>query len=369
MSKSRRLVIKIGSSLITQGGRGLDRAAIGGWARQIAEAAEDGTQIVVVSSGAVAEGMVRMGWSERPDSLDRLQAAAAIGQMGLTEAWGEAFNRHGLHTAQVLLTHDDVANRRRYLNARSTLLSLIELGVVPIVNENDTVATDEIRFGDNDRLGALVTQLVDADGLIILTDQPGLMTADPTTNPDAQLVERGVAGDETLRGYAGAGAGRLGRGGMVTKLDAAALAARGGAWTLLMDGRDNAAIGAGIAGSARGTWLEPGGAALKGRKRWIAGRLQIAGLIEIDRGAERAIREQGGSLLPVGVVRVAGSFRRGDLVEIVNAAGTRLATGISNYPSDDAALIVGASSSALVERLGYVGDAELVHRDNLALSD
>ncbi|WP_370299389.1 glutamate 5-kinase [Abyssibacter sp.] len=370
MNESRRLVVKIGSSLITRGGRGLDHAAIARWSEQVASAVGAGTPIVIVSSGAVAEGMARMGWSERPDSLDRLQAAAAIGQMGLTEAWGDAFSKHGLHTAQVLLTHDDVADRRRYLNARSTLLSLIDLGVVPVVNENDTVATDEIRFGDNDRLGAVVAQLVDADGLIILTDQPGLMTADPTTHADAELVEAGAAGDPALRAYAGASSGRLGRGGMVTKLDAAALAAKSGAWTLLLDGSGDDALACAIDGTARGTRLTPSGAALKGRKRWIAGRLRIAGTIAVDAGAARALCKRGSSLLPVGVVRVSGQFRRGDLVEIVASDGAqRLATGITNYASEDAIRILGCASSELVDRLGYVGDAELIHRDNMALND
>ncbi|MEC9406161.1 MAG: glutamate 5-kinase [Pseudomonadota bacterium] len=363
----RRLVVKIGSALITNGGRGLDRAGIERWAAQVAAARAGGTEVVIVSSGAVAEGMARMGWAQRPDALDRLQAAAAIGQMGLTQAWGDAFGRHGLHTAQVLLTHDDVANRRRYLNARSTLLSLLSVGAIPVINENDTVATDEIRFGDNDRLGAVAAQLVEADGLIILTDQPGLMTADPRKDPTATLIEQGEAGDPTLRLYAAGGAGRLGRGGMLTKLDAAALAARSGAWTLLLDGREVDALPRAFMGTARGTRLAPKGAVLAARKRWIAGRLRVAGTVQLDPGAVAALTRQGGSLLPVGVVGVSGAFRRGDLIACEDPGGRRVAVGLSNYSAEEAEQIAGCASHELVDKLGYVGDVELIHRDNLAL--
>ena len=363
----RRLVVKIGSALITNGGRGLDRSGIERWAAQVAAARANGIEVVMVSSGAVAEGMARMGWTERPESLDRLQAAAAIGQMGLTQAWGDAFGRHGLHTAQVLLTHDDVANRRRYLNARSTLLSLLAVGAIPVINENDTGATDEIRFGDNDRLGAVAAQLVEADGLIILTDQPGLMTADPRKDPTATLIESGEAGDPALRLHAAGGAGRLGRGGMLTKLDAAALAARSGAWTLLMDGRGPDALAQALAGTARGTRLSAKGAVLAARKRWIAGRLRVAGSVRLDRGAVQALTCNGSSLLPVGVIAVSGEFRRGDLIACEAPDGRRIATGLSNYSAEEARQIAGCASQELVDRLGYVGDVELIHRDNLAL--
>lgn len=365
---TQRLVVKIGSALMTNGGEGLDRPAIARWAAQVAAARAGGLEVVIVSSGAVAEGMARMGWSERPDSLDQLQAAAAIGQMGLTQAWSDAFSQHGLHTAQVLLTHDDVANRRRYLNARSTLLSLLEVGAIPVINENDTVATDEIRFGDNDRLGAVAAQLVEADGLIIMTDQPGLMTADPRKNPAATLIEQGEAGDPALRLHAGGGAGRLGRGGMLTKLDAAALAARSGTWTLLLDGREELALARALAGEeGRGTRLTPKGTVLAARKRWIAGRLRVAGTVRLDLGAVEALTRNGGSLLPVGVVSVSGEFRRGDLIACEALDGRRVATGLSNYAHHEARLIAGCASHDLADKLGYVGDTELIHRDNLAL--
>lgn len=368
MSKSGSCVIvKIGSALITDGGRGLNRDAIAGWAQQIVAARQQGYSVIVVSSGAVAEGMARMGWTRRPESLDALQAAAAIGQMGVAQAWSEAFAVHATRTAQILLTHDDVADRQRYLNARSTLLALVKLGVVPIVNENDSVATDEIRLGDNDRLGAVTANLVDAQGLVILTDQPGLLDADPTRNPDAQLIRTGTAGDPALARYAGAGAGALGRGGMVTKLQAAALAASGGSWTVIADGRRDHVLSAALAGEPVGTRLEPAGAVLGARKRWIAGRLHPAGTIEIDAGAVRALREAGRSLLPVGVSAVRGAFQRGDVVSCVGPDGQAVATGLTNYSSDEARRLVGCATDAMVDVLGYVGDAELIHRDNLAL--
>ncbi|MBP7711326.1 MAG: glutamate 5-kinase [Gammaproteobacteria bacterium] len=365
---ARRWVIKIGSALITNDGRGLAREAIGGWVAQMAALRERGTEIVLVSSGAVAEGMRRLGWASRPKAVHELQAAAAVGQMGLVQVWESRFKEHGLHTAQVLLTHDDVARRDRYLNARSALRTLLGLGVVPVVNENDTVATDEIRLGDNDTLGAMVANLVEAQLLVILTDQGGLYEADPRTHPGVPLVREGRAGDPALLAMAG-GSGSLGRGGMQTKLRAATLAAHSGTATIIAPGRRDGVLLDIGAGEEVGTLLLPSQAAVGARKQWLAGQLRSKGRLHLDEGAARVLRESGRSLLAVGVREVEGRFGRGELVSCIGPDGREVARGLVNYGSDEARRIAGKPSSQIEELLGYVYEPEVIHRDNLVVTD
>jgi len=357
----QRWVVKIGSAMVTGDGRGLDREAIAAWARQLAELRREGREILIVTSGAVAEGMARLGWDERPESLPKLQAAAAVGQMGLVEAYAEGLARFDTHSAQILLTHDDLVDRERYLNARSTLRTLLDLGVVPVVNENDTVATDEIRFGDNDTLAALVANLVEADMLVILTDQPGLFEADPRKQPDAKLLAEVTAGDPALESMASPEGGRLGRGGMYTKVLAAKRAARSGAATIVAAGSEADVLCRLAAGEPLGTHFRPATNRLAARKQWLAGQLRV------DSGAARAVAEQGRSLLPVGVTAVSGQFARGELVSIVDADGQEFARGLVNYPSSDATRLVRCSSQTIAEAIGYREENELVHRDNLVL--
>ena len=363
----RRWVVKIGSAMVTGDGRGLDREAIAAWARQLAELRREGREVVIVTSGAVAEGMARLGWEERPESLPRLQAAAAVGQMGLVEAYAEGLARFDTHSAQILLTHEDLVDRSRYLNARSTLRTLLDLGVVPVVNENDTVATDEIRFGDNDTLAALVANLVEADMLVILTDQPGLFEADPRKHPDARLLDEVEAGDPRLESMASPEGGRLGRGGMYTKVLAAKRAARSGAATIVTAGSESDVLCRLAAGETLGTHFRPAANRLAARKQWLAGQLRVRGRLEVDAGASRAVTAQGRSLLPAGVTAVSGEFRRGELVSIAGPDGREFARGLVNYPSGDAARLVGLSSREIAETLGYREENELVHRDNLVL--
>ena len=367
LRKARRLVIKIGSALLTNDGKGLDVAALGLWVDQIAELIGEGVEVVVVSSGSVAEGMSRLGWQTRPQHLHELQAAAAVGQMGLVQTWEAQFKRHDIHTAQILLTHDDLSDRKRYLNGRSTLRTLLDYGVVPIVNENDTVVTDEIRFGDNDTLGALVSNLIEADGLIILTDQVGLFDKDPRKNADATLVTESRASDPALDAMAGGGAGALGRGGMVTKLRASRLAARSGAFTVIVGGRIEHVITRLRQGDVIGTLLLPEQGRVAARKQWIAGHLQTRGRLTLDAGAVRGICLGGRSLLPVGVKAVAGQFRRGEMVSCVDENGREVARGLVNYDAVEARAILGHSSSRITEVLGYVSDEEMIHRDNLVI--
>lgn len=367
LAASRRWVIKIGSSLVTAKGQGLDHAAIADWCAQIAALRADGREIVLVSSGAVAEGMARLGWKQRPAVIHELQAAAAVGQMGLVRAYEDAFKAHGIRAAQVLLTHDDVADRGRYLNARSTFNTLLALGVVPVVNENDTVATDEIRLGDNDTLGALTVNLVQADLLVILTDQDGLFDADPRLKPDAKLISGAELSDTRLAGMAGDSKGELGRGGMRTKLSAAHTAARSGAATLIAHGRAPQALLQAARGEDIGTWLRPAQSVMAARKRWIAGQMQVRGKLHLDEGAATVLRDKGKSLLPVGVHRVEGEFSRGDLVVCVAPDGREVARGLVNYESAEVQRILGLPSRELSARLGYPGDPELIHRDNLVL--
>jgi glutamate 5-kinase len=359
-------VVKIGSALITNEGRGLAREAIRDWVAQVAWLRRRGVELLLVSSGAVAEGMARLGWAARPKAVHELQAAAAVGQMGLVQVWESCFQEHGLHTAQILLTHDDVAGRERYLNARSTLRTLLALGVVPVVNENDTVATDEIRLGDNDTLGAMVANLVEAGVLVILTDQGGLYEADPRSYPDAALVSEGKAGDPVLEAMAG-GSGALGRGGMRTKLRAATLAARSGTATIIAPGRRPGVLTDIAAGEAVGTLLVPSQASLGARKQWLAGQLRVKGRLLVDAGAAQVLAESGRSLLAVGVRAVEGKFGRGELVACIAPDGQEVARGLVNYDSDETRLIMGQASSRIEELLGYVDEPELIHRDNLVL--
>ena len=367
LAKAKRWVVKIGSALLTAGGKGLDVEAIAGWTEQMAALRKQGIELVLVSSGAVAEGMARMGWSARPDSLHDLQAAAAIGQMGLVQAYESCFQQYGLHTAQILLGHDDVSARDRYLNARSTLTRLLELGVIPVVNENDTVVTDEIRFGDNDTLGALVANLIDADLLVILTDQVGLFASDPRNNPDAELIQFAHANDQSLDEMASGGSGALGRGGMLTKVRAARLAARSGSHTVIAGGALKDVLLDIAKDEVPGTLLVAEQAPQAARKQWLAGQSQVAGRLYLDDGAVKVLRTSGKSLLPVGVTAVDGGFGRGDFVSCVDAAGVEVARGMVNYAQAEAEKIIGRGSAAIVDALGYQGDVELIHRDNLVL--
>ncbi len=364
---SRRWVIKVGSALLTADGSGLNRQLIADWVSQIALLHGASREIILVSSGAVAEGMHRLNWSQRPHALNRLQAAAAVGQMGLVRCYEECFSQFGLHTAQVLLTHDDLSDRKRYLNSRSSLSTLISIGVIPVVNENDTVAVDEIQFGDNDSLAALVTNLVTAEVLLILTDQDGLFDQDPRHNAHATLITHGQAGHPELDRYADTGAGRLGRGGMKTKLRAAKIAARSGACTIIANGREKNIIQRIAKGEQLGTFLAAGQEPDLARKQWLAGQLQLAGRLLIDEGAVKALTECGKSLLPVGVKEVTGQFTRGEVVACVDATGVEVARGLVNYSAAEAKRIAGQASDKIEAILGYVDEPELIHRDNLAL--
>jgi glutamate 5-kinase len=365
--RARRIVVKVGSSLVTNEGRGLDAEAIARWARQIAGLRAQGKQVVLVSSGAIAEGMQRLGWTRRPQQVHELQAAAAVGQMGLAQAYETQFRALGLHTAQVLLTHADLADRARYLNARSTLFTLLELGVVPVINENDTVVTDEIKFGDNDTLAALVTNLIEADALVILTDQAGLFSADPRREPTARLVRTATAGDPALESMAGGAGSAIARGGMLTKVLAAKRAARSGALTVIVSGREIDVLLRLAAGEAIGSELMASTAVLTARKQWLADHLLLKGRVVVDDGAARALASGGKSLLPIGVVEVIGEFQRGDVVGCVTQDGREIARGLVNYASGDARQIARKPTGEIQATLGYIEEPELIHRDNLVL--
>lgn len=366
ITAGQRWVVKIGSALLTDDGRGLDVVRIRQWVDQMAALRASGVELILVSSGAVAAGMHRLGWSERPESMELLQAAAAVGQTKLVQTYEDLFHRHQLHTAQILLTHEDLSDRRRYLNARSTLRALLPLPVIPIVNENDTVVTDEIRFGDNDTLGALVANLVEADALILLTDQDGLYSADPRNNPDARLISQASASDPALRQMA-TGGGTLGRGGMVTKVRAASLASRSGAVTVIAGGRNENVLTRLRQGEILGTQLTPDLEPLAARKQWLAGQLQTRGELVLDAGAVRALTEQGKSLLAVGVISAKGMFRRGECVSLVTEQGVAVGRGLVNYDRDDAVRLCRQPSARFESILGFVDEPELVHRDNLVL--
>ncbi|MBK8182993.1 MAG: glutamate 5-kinase [Candidatus Competibacteraceae bacterium] len=366
LGAAHRWVVKIGSAMITNDGQGLDNFSIDAWVGQMAELHRSGREVLLVTSGAIAEGMRRLGWSQRPAALAELQAVAAVGQMGLVQAWESAFARHGIQTAQILLTHEDAADRQRYLNIRNTLRTLLRLRVVPVINENDTVAFEEIRFGDNDTLGALVANLVEAELYIILTDQQGLYDKNPRDYPDARLIHEGKAGDTALEAMAN-GAGNLGSGGMLTKLHAAARAARSGAFTLLAWGREPEVLRRVAAGAELGTLLRPSQSPLGARKQWLAVQLQIKGRLHLDGGAVRALRADGKSLLPVGVTAVEGRFDRGDLVACLDPAGDEVARGLVNYSTEQALGLIGKTTHRIEALLGHIDDPELIHRDNLVL--
>ena len=365
LAAAKRIVVKVGSTLVTDDGRGLDRDAIARWAAQLAALRAMRKEVVLVSSGAIAEGVKRLGWARRPTAMHELQAAAAVGQMGLVQAYESGFAAHGIGTAQVLLTHADLADRSRYLNARSTLLTLLGLSIVPIINENDTVVTDEIRFGDNDTLGALVANLIEADALVILTDQAGLFSADPRHDPAARLIVEGRAGDPALEAMSGGSGSAIGRGGMLTKVLAAKRAASSGAHTLIASGREPDVLVRLARGEAIGTQLVAPLARLPARKQWMADHLQIAGRLLLDEGAAKAVGSGGRSLLPIGVVSVEGSFVRGDVVACLDPAGREIARGIVNYSSGDARRIAGQPSTGIEARLGFADEPELIHRANL----
>ena len=367
LQNAQRVVVKVGSSLVTNEGRGLDRQALSRWAAQMAQLHQAGKQVVLVSSGAIAEGVLRLGWPKRPTEMHRLQAAAAVGQMGLAQAYESAFSQHQLRTAQILLTHEDLADRARYLNARATLFTLLDLGVIPVINENDTVVTDEIRFGDNDTLGALVTNLVEADVLIILTDQAGLYSADPRKDPQAHLISQARAGDPALEHMAGGAGSSVGTGGMYTKVIAAKRAARSGAHTIIASGREPDVLVRLSDGEAIGTELQASVQPLSARRQWMADHLQLRGRLVLDSGAVRALAEQGRSLLPIGVVEVQGEFERGDVVACLDALGHEIARGLVNYNSTDTRRIMRRSTQEIPGVLGQMHEPELMHRDNLVL--
>jgi glutamate 5-kinase len=364
---ARRIVVKVGSSLVTNEGRGLDEVAIGEWCRQLSALVREGREVIMVSSGAIAEGMKRLGWSSRPHEIHELQAAAAVGQMGLAQMYETRFRAHGLGSAQVLLTHADLADRERYLNARSTLLTLLKLGVVPVINENDTVVNDEIKFGDNDTLGALVANLVEADALIILTDQKGLYTADPRKDPSAQFVHEAQAGDSALEAMAGGAGSSIGKGGMITKILAAKRAAGSGASTVIAWGREPDALLRLAGGEAIGTLLVAPTQKNQARKQWMADHLQLRGAVVVDAGAAAKLLEEGKSLLPIGMTSVEGEFARGDVIAVRNAQGEEIARGLANYASSEARLIARKPSSEFEKLLGYAAEPEMLHRDNLVL--
>ena len=367
LTSCKRIVVKVGSSLVTNQGEGLDLNALGNWARQIAALNASGLEVVLVSSGAIAEGMQRLGWAARPTLIHELQAAAAVGQMGLVQAYESCFRVHKLHAAQVLLTHADLVDRERYLNARATLTTLLGLRVIPIINENDTVVTDEIKFGDNDTLGALVANLIDADALVILTDQSGLFTADPRRDPQARLLERVLAGDPALEAIAGGAGSSIGRGGMITKVLAAKRAASSGAHTIVASGREVDVLVRLARGEAIGTRFIAQTPRMAARKQWLADHLQLRGAVRLDAGAARALVAGGRSLLPIGVTEVNGEFERGEAVAIHDPEGREIARGLINYSSSETRLIMRRPSSEIEAILGFIEEPELVHRDNLVL--
>ncbi|WP_425261696.1 glutamate 5-kinase [Rubrivivax sp. RP6-9] len=364
---ARRIVVKVGSSLVTNEGRGVDADAIANWSRQLAALARDGREIVMVSSGAIAEGMKRLGWTTRPKELNELQAAAAVGQMGLVQMYESKLSEQGMRSAQVLLTHADLADRERYLNARSTLLTLLAMQVIPVINENDTVVNDEIKFGDNDTLGALVANLIEADALVILTDQRGLYAADPRKQPDARFIDVATAGDPALELMAGGAGSSIGRGGMLTKILAAKRAAGSGASTVIAWGREPDVLLRLARGEAIGTALVAGTPKLAARKQWMVDHLQLRGAVVVDDGAVAKLRDEGKSLLPIGVVDVQGEFARGDVIAVRSMAGADIARGLANYASGEARLIARKASSQIEALLGYSNEPEMIHRTNLVL--
>ena len=365
---ARRIVVKVGSSLVTNEGRGLDEAAIGQWSAQLSALVAQGREPIVVSSGAIAEGMKRLGWAVRPKAINELQAAAAVGQMGLVQMYESKLRQLGLRSAQVLLTHADLADRERYLNARSTLLTLLAHKVLPVINENDTVVTDEIKFGDNDTLGALVANLVEADLLVILTDQKGLYSADPRRDPQARFVQAARAGDPALEAMAGGAGSRIGTGGMITKILAAKRAASSGASTVIAWGREPDALLRLLEGEPIGTCLLADTPKLQARKQWMADHLQLRGAVRLDAGAAAKIVQEGKSLLPIGMTAVEGEFARGDVIALRAPDGSELARGLANYSAAEARLLCRKASADFERLLGYAAEPEMIHRDNLVLT-
>jgi glutamate 5-kinase len=368
LKQAKRIVVKVGSSLVTNEGRGVDAEAVGNWCRQMAALAAEGREVVMVSSGAIAEGMKRLGWAVRPKEIHELQAAAAVGQMGLAQIYESKLREHGMGSAQVLLTHADHADRERYLNARSTLLTLLRHKVIPVINENDTVVNDEIKFGDNDTLGALVANLVEADALVILTDQKGLYTADPRRDPAARFIDEAVAGAPELERMAGGAGSSIGKGGMITKVLAAKRAASSGASTVIAWGREPDVLLRLAAGESIGTALLASTPKMAARKQWMADHLQLRGAVVVDDGAMAKLRDGGKSLLPIGMVEVKGEFHRGDVIAVRSAAGVEIARGLANYSSSEARLIARKPSSEFEKLLGFTGEPEMIHRDNLVLT-
>jgi len=367
LATARRIVVKVGSSLVTNEGRGVDRDAIGNWSRQLAALATQGRELLMVSSGAIAEGMKRLGWTQRPRELNELQAAAAVGQMGLVQMYEAQLSLHGMSSAQVLLTHSDLADRERYLNARSTLLTLLSLKVIPVINENDTVVNDEIKFGDNDTLGALVANLVDADAYVILTDQRGLYASDPRRDPQARFIDEGVAGDPQLELMAGGAGSAIGRGGMLTKIQAARRAAGSGTSTVIAWGREPDVLLRLAAGERIGTLLTAGTPKLAARKQWMLDHLQLRGSVVVDDGAVQKLIGEGKSLLPIGMHEVQGDFSRGDVIAVRTAQGVEIARGLANYSATEARLIARKPSAQIGALLGYANEPEMIHRTNLVL--
>ncbi len=364
---ARRIVVKVGSSLVTNEGRGVDAEAIGNWCRQLAALAKEGREVVMVSSGAIAEGMKRLGWSTRPKELSELQAAAAVGQMGLVQVYETKLRELGVGSAQILLTHADLADRERYLNARSTINTLLALRIVPVVNENDTVVNDEIKFGDNDTLGALVANLIEADALVILTDQRGLYASDPRQDPAARFIDTAQAGDPAIEAMAGGAGSSIGRGGMITKVMAAKRAASGGASTVIAWGREPDVLLRLAAGESIGTTLVASTAKVAARKQWMADHLQLRGAVIVDAGAEAKLRDEGKSLLPIGMVGVEGEFQRGDVIAVKSQSGLAMARGLANYSAAEARLIARKPSTQIESVLGFSAAPEMIHRDNLVL--
>ena len=368
LATAKRIVVKVGSSLVTNEGRGLDGEAIGQWCSQLAELVKAGREVVMVSSGAIAEGMKRLGWATRPSEIHELQAAAAVGQMGLAQMYETHLRANAVGSAQVLLTHADLADRERYLNARSTLLTLLKHGVVPVINENDTVVNDEIKVGDNDTLGALVANLIEADALIILTDQRGLFSADPRKDPKARLIDVAQAGDPALELLAGGAGTSIGKGGMITKVLAAKRAARSGASTVIAWGREPNALLRLCAGESIGTLLQASTQKTQARKQWMLDQLQLAGSVRVDAGAANMLRQQGKSLLPIGMTAVSGNFVRGDIIAVLDAAGQELARGLANYAHSEARMLCKKSSADIEKLLGYSAGPEMIHRDNMVIT-
>ncbi|CAK7059291.1 glutamate 5-kinase [Saezia sanguinis] len=368
LMQARRIVVKVGSSLVTNEGRGLDERAVGEWCRQLAALTKSGREVIMVSSGAVAEGMRRLGWPKRPKKIDELQAAAAVGQMGLAQMYETQLRKYGVQSAQVLLTHADLADRERYLNARATLLTLLDLGAVSVINENDTVVNEEIKFGDNDTLGALVVNLIEADLLVILTDQKGLFSADPRKDPAAQLIQQARAGDPELEKMAGDSGSSIGKGGMLTKVLAAKRAAGSGASTVIAWGREDDVLLRLVDGHYSGTLLVADTHKTLARKQWISDHLQVSGSVQVDAGAADKLLHAGKSLLPVGVVKVEGDFVRGEVITVIDLEGREIARGLANYAAPEARLIAKHPSTDIEHLLGYVAEQELIHRDNMVLS-